>query len=101
MHRAINTFQSSRQTFQIPCFSTLGHNTSSNDIRESVDISIQWIKQKALGEGFKSSKIKPAYNNSLRVRWASKPTMNSQLNRTHTSATMGISINKLEDFKKI
>jgi hypothetical protein len=27
--------------------------------------------------------------------------MNSQLNRTHTSATMGISINKLEDFKKI
>ena len=53
----LNTFKVQGKPFEYTLFSTLGHNTSSDDITETVDISIQWIKQKALNiKKFKSSK---------------------------------------------
>ncbi|MFV8268869.1 alpha/beta hydrolase family protein [Flavobacterium sp. GT2N3] len=53
----LNTFKVQGKPFEYTLFSTLGHNTSSVDITETVDISIQWIKQKALNiKKFKSSK---------------------------------------------
>jgi uncharacterized protein len=44
----LNTFKAQGKPFEYTLFSTLGHNTSSSDITETVAISIQWIKQKAL-----------------------------------------------------
>ena len=44
----LNTFKVQGKPFEYTLFSTLGHNTSSGDITETVDISIQWIKQKTL-----------------------------------------------------
>jgi dienelactone hydrolase len=44
----LNTFKVQGKPFEYTLFSTLGHNTSSSDITEPFDISIQWIKQKAL-----------------------------------------------------
>ncbi|WP_369764947.1 hypothetical protein [Flavobacterium sp. WC2429] len=41
--------------FEYTLFSKLGHNTSSGDMTETVAISIQWIKQKALNS--KKSKV--------------------------------------------
>ncbi|MCK8143162.1 alpha/beta hydrolase [Flavobacterium sp. I-SCBP12n] len=53
----LNTFKVQGKPFEYTLFSKLGHNTSSADITETVDISIQWIKQKALNiKKFKSSK---------------------------------------------
>lgn len=44
----LNAFKVQGKPFEYTLFSTLGHNTSSNDITETVGISIQWIKQKTL-----------------------------------------------------
>lgn len=44
----LNTFKVQGKPFEYTLFSTLGHNTSSDNITEPVDISIQWIKQKVL-----------------------------------------------------
>ncbi|MBC7655023.1 MAG: alpha/beta hydrolase [Oligoflexus sp.] len=44
----LNTFKVKGKPFEYTLFSKLGHNTSSSDITETVDISIQWIKQKTL-----------------------------------------------------
>ena len=53
----LNTFKVQGKPFEYALFSTLGHNTSSNDTTTPFDISIQWIKQKALNiKKFKSSK---------------------------------------------
>jgi pimeloyl-ACP methyl ester carboxylesterase len=53
----LNTFKVQGKPFEYALFSNLGHNTSSGDITETVAISIQWIKQKALkSKKFKSSK---------------------------------------------
>ncbi|CAM3010127.1 alpha/beta hydrolase family protein [Flavobacterium frigoris] len=53
----LNTLKAQGKPFEYTLFSKLGHNTSSGDITETVDISIQWIKQKALNiKKFKSSK---------------------------------------------
>jgi len=53
----LNTFKVQGKPFEYILFSNLDHNTSSGDITETVDISIQWIKQKALNiKKFKSSK---------------------------------------------
>lgn len=53
----LNTLKAQGKPFEYTLFSKLGHNTSSGDITETVAISIQWIKQKALNiKKFKSSK---------------------------------------------
>lgn len=53
----LNTFKVQGKPFEYALFSALGHDTSSGDITETVAISIQWIKQKALNsKKFKSSK---------------------------------------------
>jgi len=53
----LNAFKAQGKPFEYTLFPTLGHNTSSADIAETVDISIQWIKQRALNiKNFKSSK---------------------------------------------
>ena len=44
----LNTFKVIGKPFDYTLFPTLGHNTSSVDITEPFDISIQWIKQKTL-----------------------------------------------------
>ena len=44
----LNTFKVQGKPFEYTLFSALGHNTSSGDISETVDISIEWIKLKAL-----------------------------------------------------
>ncbi len=44
----LNTFKVQGKPFEYTLFSTLGHNTSSNDITTPFDISIQWIKQKTM-----------------------------------------------------
>jgi len=44
----LNTFKVLGKPFEYTLFSALGHNTSSENITETVDISIEWIKQKAL-----------------------------------------------------
>ena len=44
----LNTFKAQGKPFEYTLFPTLGHNTSSTNITEPVDISIHWIKQKAL-----------------------------------------------------
>lgn len=51
----LNTFKVEGKPFEYTLFPTLGHNTSSGDITAPFDISIQWIKQKALN--IKKSKI--------------------------------------------
>jgi uncharacterized protein len=44
----LNTFKVQGKPFEYTLFPTLGHNTSSGHITAPFDISIQWIKQKAL-----------------------------------------------------
>ena len=44
----LNTLKTQGKSFEYVSFSTLGHNISSRNITAPVDISIQWIKQKAL-----------------------------------------------------
>ncbi|WP_369753454.1 alpha/beta hydrolase family protein [Flavobacterium sp. WC2409] len=44
----LNTLKVLGRPFEYTLFSNLGHNTSSDNDAEPVDISIQWIKQKAL-----------------------------------------------------
>ena len=44
----LNTLKVHGKPFEYTLFPTLGHNTVSGNITEPVDISIQWIKQKAL-----------------------------------------------------
>ena len=44
----LNTLKALGNPFEYTLFSKLGHNTSSDNDREPVDISIHWIKQKAL-----------------------------------------------------
>lgn len=44
----LNTLKAQGNPFEYTLFSKLGHNTASDNDREPVDISIQWIKQKAL-----------------------------------------------------
>jgi hypothetical protein len=44
----LNTLKAQGKPFEYTLFPALGHNTSSGDITAPVDISIQWIKQKAL-----------------------------------------------------
>jgi dienelactone hydrolase len=51
----LNTFKIQGKPFEYTLFSTLGHNTSSNNITAPFDISIQWIKQKALN--IKTAKV--------------------------------------------
>ncbi|RTY78018.1 alpha/beta hydrolase [Flavobacterium sp. LS1P28] len=51
----LNTLKAQGKLFEYALFSKLGHNTVSGDITETVDISIQWIKQKALK--IKKSKV--------------------------------------------
>jgi pimeloyl-ACP methyl ester carboxylesterase len=51
----LNTLKAQGKPFEYTLFSKLGHNTSSGDITETVAISIQWIKQKALNS--KKSKV--------------------------------------------
>jgi pimeloyl-ACP methyl ester carboxylesterase len=51
----LNTFKVQGKPFEYALFSTLGHNTASGNITAPVDISIQWIKQKALD--VKKSKV--------------------------------------------
>lgn len=53
----LNTFKVQGKPFEYTLFSTLGHNTSSSDIKVPFDISIQWIKQKTLNNT-KSKKAK-------------------------------------------
>jgi dienelactone hydrolase len=53
----LNTFKAQGKPFEYTLFSTLGHNTTSDNIAAPVDISIQWIKQKVLNiKKFKASK---------------------------------------------
>jgi len=53
----LNTFKVQGKPFEYTLFSALGHNTTSGNITAPVDISIQWIKQKALDiKKFKRSK---------------------------------------------
>jgi predicted esterase len=53
----LNRLKSQGKPFEYTLFSALGHNTSSVDIIETIDISIEWIKQKTLNsKKFKSSK---------------------------------------------
>ena len=52
----LNTFKVQGKLFEYCLFSTLGHNTAFANITAPVDISIHWIKQKAL-------KIKKFRNN--------------------------------------
>ena len=51
----LNTLKAQGKPFEYTLFSTLGHNTSSNSDTKPYDISIQWIKQKALN--MKKSKL--------------------------------------------
>lgn len=44
----LNAFKVQGKPFEYTLFSKLGHNTSSENDTEPVDIAIQWIKQKAL-----------------------------------------------------
>ena len=44
----LNTLKAKGKPFEYSLFPALAHNTSSDNITEPVDISIQWIKQKAL-----------------------------------------------------
>jgi len=44
----LNTLKAKGKPFEYALFPALGHNTSSENITEPVDISIQWIKQRAL-----------------------------------------------------
>jgi uncharacterized protein len=44
----LNTFKVQGKPFEYTLFPTLGHNTSSENITEPFDISVQWIKQKML-----------------------------------------------------
>ena len=44
----LNAFKVQGKPFEYTRFSTLGHNTASGDITAPFDISIQWVKQKAL-----------------------------------------------------
>jgi len=44
----LNAFKAQGKPFEYTIFPSLGHNTSSADITTPFDISIQWIKQKAL-----------------------------------------------------
>jgi len=44
----LNTLKAQGKSFEYTLFSALGHDTSSGNITAPVDISIQWIKQKAL-----------------------------------------------------
>ena len=44
----LNTLKAHGKPFEYTLFSTLGHNTVSGNITAPVDISIQWIKQKAV-----------------------------------------------------
>lgn len=44
----LNTLKAQGKPFEYTLFSKLGHNTSSDNDRTPVDISIQWIKQKTL-----------------------------------------------------
>jgi uncharacterized protein len=44
----LNTYKVQGKPFEYILFSTLGHNTASGNITAPVDISIKWIKQKAL-----------------------------------------------------
>lgn len=53
----LNTLKAKGKPFEYALFSALAHNTASDNITEPVDISIQWIKQKALNiKKFKVSK---------------------------------------------
>jgi dienelactone hydrolase len=52
----LNTFKVQGKPFEYTLFSTLGHNTTSGDNTVPFDISIQWIKQKALN--ITNSKVK-------------------------------------------
>ncbi|AYN02808.1 S9 family peptidase [Flavobacterium sp. 140616W15] len=51
----LNTLKAQGKPFEYTLFSTLGHNTVSGNVTAPVDISIQWIKQKALK--IKKSKV--------------------------------------------
>jgi len=51
----LNTLKAQGKPFEYSLFSTLGHNTVSGNITAPVDISIQWIKQKAMD--IKKSKV--------------------------------------------
>lgn len=44
----LNSFKVQGKLFEYILFPTLGHNTSSQNIAELFDISVQWIKQKTL-----------------------------------------------------
>jgi len=44
----LNTLKAQGKSFEYTLFPTLGHNTASGNITAPVDISIQWIKQKAV-----------------------------------------------------
>lgn len=44
----LNTLKAQGKPFEYTLFSTLGHNTVSGNMAAPFDISIQWIKQKAL-----------------------------------------------------
>lgn len=44
----LNSFKVKGKLFEYTLFPTLGHNTSSQNITEPFDISVQWIKQKTL-----------------------------------------------------
>lgn len=50
----LNTFKVQGKPFEYTLFSTLGHDTSSDNRTEPFDISIQWIKQKV--QNIKNSK---------------------------------------------
>lgn len=50
----LNTFKVQGKPFEYTLFSTLGHDTSSDNSTEPFDISIQWIKQKV--QNIKNSK---------------------------------------------
>jgi len=52
----LNALKAQGKPFEYSLFSTLGHNTAFADTTEPVDISIHWIKQKALK--IKKNKIK-------------------------------------------
>lgn len=46
----LNTLKAKGKPFEYALFSSLGHNTSSNEISEPFDISVQWIKQQVSGK---------------------------------------------------
>lgn len=53
----LNALKAKGKPFEYTLFPALAHNTSSDNITEPVDISIQWIKQKSLNiKKFKASK---------------------------------------------